>query len=278
MYPAPKTITRDRDPEQEAGKDNLPATLPSSRLQQIMARPVSLQRVTRGTGELAMMPIRRLAQVWRRDGTERTRMDRIKTAIKRRYTGISPLYRRDGTKIVEVYADIPKAIQTAVQDGVDLADLDAQGIVFDNHRLSGLKARRGDFRNARIECCNMSNSDLRDADFSGAHFIVYASVLGSFRNSDLRGADFTNIRAEELFKRGHLDRDQKLDFTGAKLDGAKFSMDAPFKRMKLDDVDLSGIKLVDWRGNVVEGAKLYPNGTVLVAPKPALPAPGGPNV
>ncbi|GAB5389275.1 MAG: hypothetical protein Alpg2KO_22430 [Alphaproteobacteria bacterium] len=212
-------------------------------------------------------------------------------------SGAKALFRTDGSLIT--HALVGDAITGALSDKLDLsraylvrAPLGQRSI--SRITLTGADMRRADFNHSRVLFPKMDNADLREiqgermrltggharkanlagarlfmssfekADLSGTNWTRARMTGTSFTKCNLRGADFTNA----VFRKRRIDtyRGYKtfmIDFTGADLTGARFSINARFRDMNLKTARIEGVMLVDAQGNDMPNAQLKRDGSII---------------
>ncbi|GAB5389222.1 MAG: hypothetical protein Alpg2KO_21900 [Alphaproteobacteria bacterium] len=232
-----------------------------TRLVAIVDKKVSLQSMATGLATIGKSPLRMLERYWRLDGNVRSRGDRWMESWRAMRSGLTAIYDRRG-KVLVRGRDVRSLLQQAATDKIELQVADLQGMTLKTVRLDGLKAPDGDFRNVFLNHVTLDKADLRGADFSGARIRFFSGHLGGMRGADLSGADFSRTR----FKDSYGSATEEWDISGAKLEGTRFRVDAPFHKFNMRRCDLSGVILIDRRGNVVENMRLSPSGALIEVP------------
>jgi len=83
------------------------------------------------------------------------------------------------------------ALETLVQHGVDLFNLDGHDIVLDNANLHGLKGDGASFRKATLASVDLSGASLVRANFEGASIVLCECGGATFEYSNLTGASIS---------------------------------------------------------------------------------------
>ncbi|GAB5389749.1 MAG: hypothetical protein Alpg2KO_27170 [Alphaproteobacteria bacterium] len=236
-------------PPENAGRDdktNLPAPIESGRLPRILTGKVSLQSVVRGSGQLAIAPVKALSNWWKRRN-QPLPGEPDGAAIRARHPNHSWVLYNSSGDVLMLAQESP--LKIARDEGIALDGLVQCRKSLNGRRFSLISLKNADFRAARIH-----DSDFVEADLTGARFNDAVLSASCFEGAKLVGADFTGVR---------LSGRTGLDFMDADLKDATFPVDFPFEKCRLTGARLSGIKLVDTDGNVMEGARIGANGTVV---------------
>ncbi|GAB5387731.1 MAG: hypothetical protein Alpg2KO_06990 [Alphaproteobacteria bacterium] len=142
-----------------------------------------------------------------------------------------------------------------------------KGIEAANFSCASLKG--ADFRKARLAAVSFVQADLQGADFTGAKFGGMSCFESKTDVAKGVAATVTVIPAlfllddREYWNR--FDRSRAgMSFRDANLEGAKFSIDAPFGKLGLSKSQRDSIVLVDRRGNLRPDLGIEEDGSVFV--------------
>ncbi|GAB5387728.1 MAG: hypothetical protein Alpg2KO_06960 [Alphaproteobacteria bacterium] len=135
--------------------------------------------------------------------------------------------------------------------------------------MRNARLTRADFRKATLIGVQFDGAELKGADFTGAKFddfsvfrdkadVAFAAVM-SMTGLGIPVAYFTGMYADAMR------RDKcHTRFSGADLEGARFSIDAPFDKLGLTSRQRGQIVLVDRRGNVRDDLGVADDGSLFL--------------
>lgn len=105
-----------------------------------------------------------------------------------------------------MFSCVREALESAIQENVDLSNADLQGANLTNASLDNAKLRGARFNHANLQGANLSEALLDGANFSNAALTNVCFCFSSLRRALFEGADFGGT-----------------DMAGATLDGSIFS-------------------------------------------------------